>query len=92
MAYRAPNAENLYPADGVLNLPEHKHSHGLRRLAAIESARGSFEQAASAVERSTGVRVGKRQVEQLARPRSLMWTASTPTSVPARAQTPTCWC
>jgi hypothetical protein len=66
MAYRAPDAENLYPADGVLNLPAHKHSHGLRRLAAIESARGSFEQAASAVERATGVRVGKRQVEALA--------------------------
>ena len=67
MAYRVATAENLYPADGVLNLPEQKHSHGLRRLAAIESARGSFEQAAAAVERSTGVRVGKRQVEQLAR-------------------------
>ena len=66
MAYRAPEAANLYPVDGVLNLPEEKHSHGLRRLAALESARGSFEQAADAVERATGVRVGKRQLEQLA--------------------------
>jgi len=66
MAYRAPAAANLYPADGVLNLPEEKHSHGLRRLAAIESARGSFTQAAAAVERATGVRVGKRQLQQLA--------------------------
>src|SRR5947207_8244965 len=65
-AHRAPGAENLYPADAVLNLPEQKHSHGLRKLAAIESARGSFGQAAAAVERATGVRVGKRQVEQLA--------------------------
>ena len=39
----------------------------MRRLAAIESARGSFEQATEAVERATGVRVGKRQMEQLAR-------------------------
>jgi hypothetical protein len=67
MAYRAVGVANLYPADAVLNLPEEKHSHGLRRLAAIESARGSFEQAGQAIGRATGVRVGKRQVEQLAR-------------------------
>ena len=67
MAYRAVGVGNLYPADGVLNLPLEKHSHGLRRLAAIESVRGSFEQAGLAVERATGVQMGKRQVEQLAR-------------------------
>ena len=33
---------------------------------AIEASRGSFEQAQEAVERTTGQRVGKRQVEQLA--------------------------
>ncbi|MGH3845845.1 MAG: ISKra4 family transposase [Pseudonocardiaceae bacterium] len=66
IAYRAPGAANLYPADAALNLPEGKHSHGLRRLAAIEAARGSFEQASAALERATGVRVGKRQLEALA--------------------------
>jgi len=66
IAYRAPDAANLYPADAVLNLPMGKHSHGLRRLAAIEAARGSFEQASAAVERASGVRVGKRQLEALA--------------------------
>jgi hypothetical protein len=50
----------------VLNLPAEKHSHGLRRLAAIESARGSFEQAVQAIQRITGQRLGKRQVQQLA--------------------------
>jgi hypothetical protein len=50
----------------VLNLPEEKHSHGLRRLAAVEAARGSFDEAAGAVERATGDRLGKRQVEELA--------------------------
>lgn len=49
-----------------MNLPVEKHSHGLRRLAALEAARGSFEQAAVAIERATGVRLGKRQVEALA--------------------------
>jgi len=56
----------LHPADAVLNLPAEKHSHGLRALAAVEAARGSFDAAAAAIERATTVRVGKRQVEALA--------------------------
>lgn len=66
MAYRKRDHENLYPADAALNLPHEKHSHGLRRLASIESARGSFEAAVAAIERSTGRELGKRQVELLA--------------------------
>lgn len=66
LAYRARGVPNLYPADAVLNLPAEKHSHGLRRLAAIEAARGSFDEVSSAITRASGVRVGKRQVEQLA--------------------------
>lgn len=65
IAYRAPGVANLYPADAALNLPVGKHSHGLRRLDAIEAARGSFEQAADALECASGVRVGKRQLEAL---------------------------
>ena len=66
IAYRAPGAPNLHPADAALNLPEEKHSHGMRKLAAIESARGSFESDAAAITRATGTVAGKRQVEQLA--------------------------
>src|SRR5260370_12885085 len=66
MAYRAPVAPNLYPADAALSLPTGKHSHGLRRLTALASARGSFADGGDAVERATGVRIGKRQVEALA--------------------------
>jgi hypothetical protein len=66
MAYRRRGVPNLYPADAVLNLPAVKHSHGLARLAAIEAPRGSFDEATAAVTRGTGVRVGKRQLEQLA--------------------------
>ncbi len=66
MAYRAPGAPNLYPADAQLNLPVTRHSHGLRRLAAIEAARGSFDDAVAAIDRATGVRLGKRQTEGLA--------------------------
>ena len=67
VAYRERGHGNLYPADGALNLPQEKHSHGLRRLAAIESARGSFDDACEAVGRQTGQPVGKRQLEGLAR-------------------------
>jgi hypothetical protein len=66
MAYRAPDAPNLYLADARLNLPVERHSHGLRRLAAIEAARGSFDGALDAIGRTTGTWLGKRQVEQLA--------------------------
>ena len=65
-AYRHRGEPNLYPADAVLNLPEGLYSHGLRELAAIESSRGSFEEAQDAIERATGVAVGHRQVEELA--------------------------
>jgi hypothetical protein len=66
-AYRATGVVNLYPADAILNLPVEKHSHGLRRLAAIESTRGSFASAADAIGRATGVGIGKRQIETLTR-------------------------
>jgi hypothetical protein len=67
IAYRAPGAPNVHPLDAALNLPEEKQSHGLRKLAAAGSARGSFDDAAAAITRATGVKTGKRQVEQLAR-------------------------
>jgi hypothetical protein len=67
IAYRVPGRPNVHPLDAELNLPEEKHSHGLRKLAAIESARGSAEAAGAAVTRATGVTIGKRQLEELAR-------------------------
>jgi hypothetical protein len=65
IVYRAKGGGNLAPADAVLNLPAGLHSHGLRRLAALEAATGSFEQAAAGIDRVTGVRVGKRQLQAL---------------------------
>ncbi len=67
IAYRSPGRPNVHPADAALNLPVEKHSHGLRKLAAIEAARGSMEAACAAVTRATGVRIGKRQAEGLIR-------------------------
>jgi hypothetical protein len=67
LAYRHRGEENLYPADATLNLPEELYSHGLRRRAAEESSRGSFDEAVAAIERGTGQHVPKRQAEELAR-------------------------
>ena len=65
-AYRRRAYANLHPADGTLNLPTGRYSHGVRELAAIESTRGSFDGAVDAISRFTGLKVGKRQVEELA--------------------------
>ncbi len=66
LAYRAPGVGNLHPADAALNLAVERHSHGLRKLAALEAARGSFQDTVDAIERCTGQRLGKRQVEEVA--------------------------
>lgn len=66
LAYRRRHHPNLHPADGALNLPAERHSHGLRELAAVEAARGSFDGAVEAIERGTGQHLAKRQVEGLA--------------------------
>jgi hypothetical protein len=65
LAYRRRGQPNLHPADAVLNLPTERHSHGVRRLAATEAARGSFDGATGTIRSMTGTRVAKRQVEEL---------------------------
>jgi hypothetical protein len=67
IAYRSPGRPNVHLLDAALNLPQEKHSHGLRKLAAVEAARGSMESAQAAVARAAGVSIGKRQLEELAR-------------------------
>ena len=65
LAYRARGQENRYVADGILNLPVEHASHGVRRLAALEAAAGSFDHATSQVRERTGLTLAKRRVEQL---------------------------
>jgi len=67
LAYRHRGEKNLYPADACLNLPTELYSHGLRRMAAVEPSRGSFDEAVAAIEGAAGQHVPKRQVEELAR-------------------------
>jgi hypothetical protein len=64
-AWRADGAHNLYPADAALNLPDRLHSHTLKRRAATEAVRGSFDAAHTAITQACGKVAGKRQVEQL---------------------------
>lgn len=66
LAYRHRGHANVYRADALLNLPAERHSHGIRKLAAVDAARGSFDEAAQAIRRRTGEPIGKRQVEALA--------------------------
>jgi len=66
LAYRRRSCPNLHPADAALNLPAERYSHGIRELAAVEAARGSFDGVVEAIERATGQHLGKRQVEELA--------------------------
>ena len=72
LAYRAAGSENLYPVDARLNLPPARYSHGIRRLAALEAPRGSFEDAQAAIVRQTGQQIGTRQL----RPNSVTMAAS----------------
>src|SRR5512136_370381 len=65
MTYGARRHGSLSPLDASLNLPEELHSHGLRRLAAVEAARGSFDATVEAIERNTGTPLAKRQAEEL---------------------------
>ena len=67
IAYRSPGRSNVHPLDAALSLPGEKHSRGLRKLAAIEAARGSIDAAGAAISRATGVRIGKRQAEEMVR-------------------------
>jgi hypothetical protein len=66
-AYGARGHRSLAPLDASLNLPEELYSHGLRRLGAVEAARGSFDATVEAIERNTGTKVPKRQAELVER-------------------------
>lgn len=66
LGYGAEGADSLHPLDAELNLPRERYSFGLRRAAAVEVSKGSFDEAVQSVARNTGAAVGKRQVEELA--------------------------
>jgi hypothetical protein len=61
-AWRRPGAPAWHPADAALSLPAGRHPRSLERLAALEAARGSFDDAHAAITRQCGPVMGKRQL------------------------------
>jgi hypothetical protein len=65
IAYRAPGCANLYPLDAALNLPACCYSWRLQHLAVMFARDGAYQLAQEFVQATTGVTVGKRQLEQI---------------------------
>ena len=64
VAYGAAGHGSLRPLDAGLNLPVELASHGVRERVAEEAAKGSFDETVRSIERTSGARVAKRQVEE----------------------------
>lgn len=65
LGYGGRDTWSLFPMDAELNLPLNKYSHGLRRRAAEESSKNSFDDAVLSIASTTGSKIAKRQVEEL---------------------------
>ena len=63
--YGARGKTSLHPLDAELNLPKDSYSLGVRRRAAEEAAKNSFDEVVEALKKTTGAPVPKRQVEGL---------------------------
>ena len=56
---------SLFPLDAQLNLPAHGYSHRLQKRVALKAVKAAFEGVANDIAVETGVRLGKRQVEEI---------------------------
>lgn len=65
--YAAEGEESLHPVDAALNLPQERYSLEVRRRAALEASKSSFDETVETLERYAGAHVPKRQVEELVR-------------------------
>jgi hypothetical protein len=63
--YSQRGVASLFPRDAQLNLPAHGYSHRLQKRVAAKAVKSSFEGVVNDIETETGVRLGKRQVEQV---------------------------
>jgi hypothetical protein len=63
--YGAEGEESLHPLDAKLNLPAERYSLELRRRAAEEASKNSFDETVETLARYTGAHIPKRQVEEL---------------------------
>jgi hypothetical protein len=65
LGYQEPGHEDLHVMDAALNLAPDHYSYGVRRIAAKESARASFDEVVELIRDRSGAAVAKRQVEEL---------------------------
>ena len=63
--YGAEGAASLHPLDAQLNLPNERYSLEVRRRAALEASKNSFDETVETLSRYTGAAIGKRQVAEL---------------------------
>lgn len=64
--FHATGSPGLSPLDAELNLPPQRASLELQKRAAEEAARGSYDEAVSTIDRTTGADIAKRQAEEAA--------------------------
>ncbi len=65
VGYGGRGMDSLHPLDAELNLPPEKYSLEVRRRAALEVVRSSYDASGEALARGTGASVPKRQLEEL---------------------------
>jgi hypothetical protein len=65
-SYGGRGLKNLRPLDGELNLPEKHYSHPVRRRIAISIAKGSYDATVATMSEMNGLKIGKRQAEEVA--------------------------
>jgi hypothetical protein len=65
LAYDGRGMSDVHPSDATLNLPREKHSHGVRKVACEEAALVSYDEAVKSINRHTGARAAKRQLQEL---------------------------
>ena len=66
VGYGDRGGTSLHPLDADLNLPKDRYSLGVRRRAAEEAAKGSFDNTVETISSTTGASVPKRQTEEMA--------------------------
>lgn len=66
IGYGGRETWSLFPLDAKLNLPANLYSHGLRKRVVEEASKNSFEDAVLSIGATTGYKINKRQVEELA--------------------------
>jgi pyruvate/2-oxoacid:ferredoxin oxidoreductase beta subunit len=67
IAYRAgvTGVPALFPRDAALNLPLREYSWQLQELVVMFTRSGAYEQAQELITAATGIRIGKKQLEQI---------------------------